>query len=197
MSSNNESRGDDMSSDEVLEFSYFLDSIQSSDVPLYREHTHSMAPYQLELGTILGLIVKAGFAYRMAADESDNTPYIHLLNSAADQLLYRLTDLPPLVQDRPDPAPTTPHEVAKALCETLRERGETYGDDYALPGRILGAIIPTDPYPGPTTVIYYSMIAVKLARLQTSRCTHSDSARDLAGYAALLEAHINRGKATK
>jgi len=82
-------------------------------------------------------------------------------------------------------------EILEGMAQTFRERGAIYGDNWALPGKVLAALfggeLPEDISVTDTKFgLFYHMIN-KICRLSTTGLSHEDSAHDIAVYAAKLE----------
>jgi hypothetical protein len=87
-----------------------------------------------------------------------------------------------------------PEEILEAAAATFRERNAVYADNYKKVGEVMAALFPD----GVTLKNEYEfkrwhifeLIVIKLTRLVNAGFDHRDSIRDIAVYAAILEAIV-------
>ena len=84
----------------------------------------------------------------------------------------------------------------QVAADTFRERNKVYGNAYKTVGNVMAALYPNgvklstaDDF---TRWHLFELAIVKVTRFANSGLTHTDSAHDLAVYAAMLESLITQ-----
>lgn len=105
----------------------------------------------------------------------------------------------PILPDPTDLAterPTNAADVLQQMADTFRERNKVYGDNYKRVGEVMVALFPNgvtlDTPDAFNTWHLFELMIVKLTRFVVSDLKHLDSIHDLAVYAAMVEAEVNR-----
>lgn len=87
-------------------------------------------------------------------------------------------------------------EILEDMARTWRERNAVYGDNWAMVGKLMVVMFPKGVQlkeTGDYDVWHlFELMIVKLSRFAISGLQHKDSIHDLAVYAAMVEAIIQR-----